>query len=114
MEVKQGYTYNQLNNITWSASATISLYNSATNSLITLTILRAEWGRDGNTLVFYTNNPINISQSSFEMPMVRLLLSGSDFGLSYQTNFQLSKDTLSQILPDMVFTNDLTITQPLL
>lgn len=112
--VKQGYTFKKAPaNLSLATATKISLYNSAKAAMITLTILSVDWPKSAKTVVFFTNNPVTVDKSSFDMPLVRLLLSQDDFALNYQTNFAMSKEALAEILPGLVFTNDFSLAQPL-
>lgn len=70
---KQGYGFSK-QTMNWTTATTISLYNSASSSTISLTISSVEWGSGLTSIIFFTNNPLNISADSLSMPFARLLL----------------------------------------
>lgn len=109
---KQDYSFTK-QSISWSTATTISLYNSASQSTIPLTILWVEWGPALMSIIFYTNNPLNLSAAALAMPM-RLLLTQEDLSFSYQTNFQMSQSALALLMPDQVIPNDFTQQNPLM
>jgi hypothetical protein len=104
---KQNYGFTK-QTLTWSSVTTISLYNSASSSSITLTISSVEWGEGLKSIIFYTNNPLNLDASSLSMPLSRLLLTQEDVSFSYQTKFQLTQAALALLMPDQVIPNDFT------
>jgi O-phosphoseryl-tRNA(Cys) synthetase len=73
MYTKQSYSFTK-QSLTWSSVTTISLYNSAARATISLTISSVEWGPGLSSIIFYTNNPLNLSADALAMPFARLLL----------------------------------------
>jgi hypothetical protein len=66
------------------------------------------------SIIFYTNNPLNLSASVLAMPMIRLLLTQEDISFSYQTKFQMTQGALALLMPDQVIPNDFTQQNPLM
>jgi hypothetical protein len=110
---KQGYTFTK-QTLSWSSVTTISLYNSATSTTVSLTITAVDWGKDSASIIFYTNNPLNINADTFSMSFTRLLATQNDFSLSYQTKFKMSQAALALLLPDRIIPNDFSQEQPLM
>jgi hypothetical protein len=70
---KQGYRFTR-QTINWSSVTSILLYNSAASSTIALTINSVEWSKDLTSIIYITNNPLNLTSSMVDMPFKRLLL----------------------------------------
>ena len=73
MSTRQSYSFTK-QSLSWSTVTTISLYNSAARASVPLTIASVEWGSGLTSIIFYTNNPLNLSVDALSMPLVRLLL----------------------------------------
>jgi hypothetical protein len=84
LSAKQGYKFEKAT-VAWSLNTVISLFNSKLATTINLIISRVEWGSNQKSVIFYTNNPLNLDRKSIEMPVMRLLLSTEDLSFSYQT-----------------------------
>lgn len=110
---KQGYTFTK-QTLAWSSVTTISLFNSATSTTLSLTITSVEWGRFASSIIFYTNNPLNINADTFTMPFARMLVTQNDFSLSYQTKFKMTQAALALLLPNQIIPNDYSQDQPLM
>lgn len=103
---KQSYSFTK-QSMSWSTVTAISLYNSVSRSTTSLTISSVEWGPALMSIIFYTNNPLNLNAAALSMPL-RLLLTQEDISFSYQTKFQMSQSALALLMPDQVIPNDFT------
>lgn len=110
---KMGHKFTQ-QSLVWNNIAEISLYDSAKMTSTLLTLTNVEWSADLTSIIFFTNNPLNLNSNTFSMPFTRLLVTSQDFSLSYQTKFSLSQSALSLLIPDVIFSNDFTQEIPLM
>lgn len=85
--------------IDWPSNAEIFLTNTDGSS-VSLVIKNSTWGKHDNELIFFTNNPTNITSDSLNyMNFTRRLLSSSSFKNNYKIGISISENAMGQILP---------------
>lgn len=100
-------TYNQSNGINWTKTTKLILEDSSYKQT-KLTILNVQWGTNGYTLIFYTDNPLQLGQNNFQFARRRMLLTGA-LASKYKVNLQMDQKTINEILPAFYLPKDLVM-----
>lgn len=85
-------------NLNWQTNAGLYMY-SDNGTKINLVIKDVQWATDNNyTLIFFTDNPIDLRSKTKKMPFARLLSQSIDLANS-KTGIELSDQAIQQLLP---------------
>lgn len=100
-------SYNKSDTIDWNKTTKLLLEDSKYKQ-IRLQILKVEWADNDYTLLFYTDNPLQLGQGDFQFAR-RLLAAGTLSINKYKVNLQMDQATINQILPEFYLPKDLVM-----